>query len=262
MSEHSAKPVASLYLCHYSDWDFAALKQRFYWLLNTEEQERYERFKNLDAQHQFLLGKILTRWFLAKHLDRQPESLLFQQNDHGKPSLVDNAIDFNLSHTQGVVALAITNNGAIGLDVETTQRKSSTLEIADHFFHPSEVTAISAGNTPNDQRQRFFRFWTLKEAYVKAVGQGLQKSLQSFYFALGPQQQVAIADEECDLVGSQVQIYSYRVWSDYLLCWLQLAPLVANGGPQLWQVAPDLTISALEQAPDFFANSVALAAHG
>ena len=93
-----------------------------------------------------------------------------------------NAWHLNLSHTDGLVALAVAKT-PVGVDVEDLQRRGRTVELSDRFFAPSEARALRA--LPEAaQRSRFFDLWTLKEAYIKARGQGLAIPLASFAFDL------------------------------------------------------------------------------
>jgi len=90
---------------------------------------------------------------------------------------------FNLSNTRGLIACAVARSRELGIDVESTRRPGQTVEIAEHFFAPAEIDALHS--LPADQRtERFFAYWTLKEAYIKARGMGLAIPLAQFSFVL------------------------------------------------------------------------------
>jgi 4'-phosphopantetheinyl transferase len=91
---------------------------------------------------------------------------------------------FNISHTHGLVACAISHGIDLGIDVEASDR-AIELDIADRYFAPEEAALVRSA--PADQgRCLFFRFWTLKEAFIKATGEGLSRPLASFAFTLDP----------------------------------------------------------------------------
>ena len=141
------------------------------------------------AQHQrqSIVAWGTLRKLLSKYTAVAPQSLVFGRNAYGKPHLVepaDTPIQFNMSHTQGMILYAVTRGCPIGVDVEDTRRRAGGMELARRFFAQAEVAALEALPT-HAQHDAFFRFWTLKEAYIKARGLGLSIPLQSFAFSLG-----------------------------------------------------------------------------
>ena len=107
-------------------------------------------------------------------------------------------LEFNLAHTRGLVACAVALGRDVGVDVEWLGRRGRTLEIAERYFSPSEVRDLRATPGP-DRKERFFRYWTLKEAYVKARGEGLRLPLRRFSFHLdGPAVRVSFESDSDD----------------------------------------------------------------
>jgi 4'-phosphopantetheinyl transferase len=98
---------------------------------------------------------------------------------------------FNLSHTSGAVACVIAGEPLVGVDVEAMDRAGSTTDIAARFFAPPEVEVLHRLPAAA-QRDCFFRFWTLKESYIKARGLGLTLPLDQFWFVPGPGEAIAI----------------------------------------------------------------------
>src|SRR5690554_1622339 len=90
--------------------------------------------------------------------------------------------DFNLSHADDALVIAVASHGRVGVDVESTQRAvEDPMRLAQKYFHEDEAAALLA--LPEEQRlSRFLVLWTLKEACVKATGQGLANTLQEFSF--------------------------------------------------------------------------------
>ena len=98
----------------------------------------------------------------------------------------------NLSNTRGLVCCLVAADRDVGIDVEEISREGETVSIADRFFSPSEVEELRA--QPEERRRpRFFDYWTLKEAYIKARGMGLAIPLDHFSFLLTPGRPIGIA---------------------------------------------------------------------
>jgi 4'-phosphopantetheinyl transferase len=162
----------------------SALAARHLNLLSPDERTRHDRFLQEKDRCQFLLGKVLVRTVLSYYLGGDPHAWVFTTNRFGKPILANSPepMQFNLSHTEGLVACALARNFEVGIDVESIER-SANMDIARRFFAPAEVAFLE--NTPEERRQAvFFQFWTLKEAYIKARGQGLSMPLEQFAFRL------------------------------------------------------------------------------
>jgi len=109
----------------------------------------------------------------------------FSVGEHGKPDLVDppRPLAFNLSHSGDWFACAVTAGTPVGVDLEHTGRKNDTARLARRYFTAVELEDIES--QPGDaRRERFFDYWTLKEAAVKARGDALPPSLRTRVFAL------------------------------------------------------------------------------
>jgi 4'-phosphopantetheinyl transferase len=156
-------------------------------LLAPDEAARARRYVFEQHRRQSVVAWGMLRKLLSKYTAVAPQSLVFGRNAFGKPHLVepaDSPIQFNMSHTHGIILYAVTRDCPIGVDVEDTQRRGGGIELARRFFARVEVAALET-LPPQVQHDAFFRFWTLKEAYIKARGLGLSIPLQSFAFTLG-----------------------------------------------------------------------------
>jgi 4'-phosphopantetheinyl transferase len=126
---------------------------------------------------------------LSGLVPRHPSAWRFAVNDYGKPDLVPDAgvppLRFNISHTRGLVAVAVTIENDVGLDVEALEGGRLGLDLASRFFAAGEVEYLR-GLPAEHQQEALFAFWTLKEAYIKAVGLGLSVPLDAFSFTLDP----------------------------------------------------------------------------
>jgi 4'-phosphopantetheinyl transferase len=155
-------------------------------LLERHELERASRFVFERDRRRHLLTRALARTTLARFTGIAPEDIRFAENAYGRPEIANEAgraldIRFNLSHTAGLVVLALTSGRDVGIDVEAVSRRDASLDIADRFFSPSEAAALRT-QPASDRDRRFFDYWTLKEAYIKARGMGLSLSLDKFSF--------------------------------------------------------------------------------
>jgi 4'-phosphopantetheinyl transferase len=156
-------------------------------LLDEAERARAARFHFERDRQVFIAGHALLRATLSRLAERAPQDWRFTVDGYGKPEAIlrpgEPRLRVNLSHTRGLAAVAATLERDVGVDVEWLERGGSTLEIADRFFAPAECAQLAAV-PPERAEPTFFAFWTLKEAYIKAVGQGLSLPLDAFAFEL------------------------------------------------------------------------------
>jgi 4'-phosphopantetheinyl transferase len=175
------------------------LRNRHEELLSDDERERYRRFVFDADRLRYLVAHALVRTTLSRYADVPPQTWTFSQNEYGKPEIDGPAhalpCRFSLTHTHGLTAIAITATAAIGVDAERILPRESNVDIAQRFFAPSEAVALQA-LSPAEQRCVFYDYWTLKEAYLKAIGVGMSVPLQSFAFTLSDPPRVRFHDPE------------------------------------------------------------------
>ena len=156
-------------------------------LMTPEERTKQRRFHFERDRHDCLVTRALVRTTLSRYAAVGPAAWRFEQNRYGRPHLAPGQthrdLRFNLSHTRGLIACAVTIGHEIGVDVESLSRPGETVEIADRYFSAREIRSLRA--LPQErQRERFFAYWTLKESYIKARGMGLALPLDQFSFLL------------------------------------------------------------------------------
>jgi 4'-phosphopantetheinyl transferase len=155
-------------------------------LLSEDEKHRASRFHFEKNRNEFILSRGGLRSLLGSYLQIPAHEIRFAYTSHGKPFLADPAqqkLEFNISHTDGLVAFAFAWNHAIGVDVEAIRTNFKAEEIAERFFSDAERKAIH--EYPSAERHpAFFRCWTRKEAYIKARGEGLSHPLSQFDVSL------------------------------------------------------------------------------
>ncbi len=144
--------------------------------LSEDEQARANRFYFERDRKHFTVGRGLLRTILSHYTGIVPNQLQFCYGSRGKPALAtqesDTTIQFNVSHSQGLALYAITRDRKIGIDLEQIRPTSDIEQLAKRFFSPGE-SAVICSLPPAQKQQAFFRGWTCKEAYLKAIGEGL-----------------------------------------------------------------------------------------
>lgn len=159
--------------------------------LSEEEHTRAERFHFQRDRRRFIVGRGVLRTTLALYLGTDPSQLKFCHGPYGKPHLAaptygaGDALRFNLAHSHELALYAFTRGREIGVDLEYIRRALDVGQIAARFFSSGENAVLDA--LPTDQKQEaFFNCWTRKEAYIKAIGDGLAQPLHQFDVSLAP----------------------------------------------------------------------------
>ena len=167
-----------------------ALRLRYRALLSEAERSQESRFRFAKDAERYLLTRALVRTVLSRYVPVGPQDWRFESNAQGKPRIANPEalgadLSFNLSHTQGLVVLAVAAGLALGVDVEHMGSGTSRMEVAAACFSATENADLQ-GLVGAAQEQRFFQYWTLKESYIKARGLGLDIPLQQVSFQLQP----------------------------------------------------------------------------
>jgi 4'-phosphopantetheinyl transferase len=161
-------------------------------LLAPDERERAGRIIDDEARALFVLGRSLLRVALSTYLGCAPQALRLDLRcahcgrQHGKPRLVAPVSDlaFNLSHTRGLIALAVCRGRAVGIDVEWRGRAPTMPELAPMVLAPAELEALE--QVPDVRREQLLLdCWVRKEALLKATGEGLSRDPREVRLPLG-----------------------------------------------------------------------------
>jgi 4'-phosphopantetheinyl transferase len=197
---------------------FAAI-EAFGGLLSAEEVQRASRFHFDDDCKEYIVSRGTLRVLLGMYLNVPPQELRFAYSKYGRPSLVagtaPKVLEFNVSHSGGVTLLAFARGRKIGIDVEEVRRDFGTSAIAERFFSGAERAALQ--ELPQAQRhEAFFRCWTRKEAFIKALGEGLSHPLDQFDVSLAPESAAILLATRPDAHDiSRWKIWNIKVPADY-----------------------------------------------
>lgn len=153
-------------------------------MLSERERRRAERLVVDDKREQFIAAQAGLRRVLALYLDIAAEHVEFAYGEHGKPSLPDHPrVGFNMTHSADLALVAVGAGLRVGVDLEWAGRARPFLRLARRYFTAGEHAWLAGVPEPG-RAPAFYRAWTLKEAYLKAVGTGLTVPPDHFELAL------------------------------------------------------------------------------
>ncbi|MDH3346150.1 MAG: 4'-phosphopantetheinyl transferase superfamily protein [Kiritimatiellaceae bacterium] len=183
-------------------------------LLSEAERTHAEKLIHpADAERSILCRGIL-RTVLADYLNIIPKLISFERNENGKPFLSNSEMEFNLSHSNDRMLIAVTAGRAVGVDIEFHRENVKMTAIAKRWFSPEEQSFFQNSNKP---KETFFDIWSKKEAYVKAKGQGIYFDLPSFTVPLGEKPSVSTFEKNASWFFQTLKIdpdYSAAVVSE------------------------------------------------
>ncbi len=163
-------------------------------LLAAEDREKLAGYRDRRARLHYFAGRALLRHALSQTAEVEPHAWRLRYGEHGKPELAPpfdrTRLFFSISHCGGLVVCAVAMGRKVGVDVEWLGRRVDEGGIARRFFSPQEVRDIEE-RSGIERARRFFALWTLREAYVKARGEGLSYPLERL---------------ACDLSGAAPQL--------------------------------------------------------
>jgi 4'-phosphopantetheinyl transferase len=152
-------------------------------LLSVQELNRADRFHSERDRRRYVVSHGILRRVLANYRQADPRALRFTIGKNGKPALADEsgptALRFNLSHTEDLALIAVTLGHEIGVDVERVRPISELESIVDSYFTARERDTLRTMDNTN-RRDAFYRCWTRKESYAKAIGGEIAVALSGF----------------------------------------------------------------------------------
>ncbi len=160
-------------------------------VLSSDELRRASKLISPSGGDRFIMARGMLRHVLASYSKQRPADLSFAYGPNGKPYLarLREPLYFNLSHSGAVAAIAVSKDFEVGVDVQVW--RSVREGLAERFFSQAEAAALQKLDV-DDRKAAFFRCWTRKEAIIKALGEGLSRSLKSFEVSLEETAQPAV----------------------------------------------------------------------
>jgi len=137
-----------------------------------EERARAERLLNERDGRLWMRSRGVLRALLGRYLQEDPRTLRFSTGAHGKPQLRQHGLSFNLAHSDRLALYAITQTGAVGVDVEVERRPVKEVAVAERTFGPAEARRLATLD-PADRAREFRRLWVRHEARLKCRGTGI-----------------------------------------------------------------------------------------
>lgn len=147
--------------------------------LSADERRRAERFYFEQDSQRFIVARGFLRTILSNYLDIPAACLQFDYGHRGKPAIAETQLRFNLSHSKDLALYAITRDRDLGVDLEFIRPMNEAGQIAKRYFSRRENDIFQA-LSPSQKPAGFFHHWTRKEAYLKAVGDGLAANNDDF----------------------------------------------------------------------------------
>lgn len=169
-------------------------------VLSADEQARADRFRFPRDRRRYVVARGMLRRLLAARLGCSADAVSFDYGPFGKPALRDaGRLSFNLSHSDELAILAVTDGAPVGIDLERI--RSIADGFAEHAFAPEERAAIRV-LPPQGLEAAVFACWTRREAYLKAVGTGLSQPPGSFAVSVDPSRPALLrVDAEPESLG-------------------------------------------------------------
>lgn len=159
-------------------------------ILTADEMERARRFRFARHRERFIVGRAALRIILAGYLGVGPADLRLSYTACGKPVLradLGEELHFNLSHSDNLALCAVARGRRLGIDLERIRPVPEADQIAEDYFTARETAALR-DLSAHDKAKAFLRYWVLREAYGKALGDGLSLALDQCLVSLSPEQ--------------------------------------------------------------------------
>jgi 4'-phosphopantetheinyl transferase len=154
-------------------------------LMSVDELQKAARFKFDIDRNNYITGRGFLRTILSQYLNTSPEDIMFSYAEKGKPYVKDIEIKFNLSHSKNYAVYAIALNTEVGIDIEYLKNIPDAYDISERFFSEEEREELKKMNEDRISLA-FLNCWTRKEAFIKAVGEGLSYPLADFSVSISP----------------------------------------------------------------------------
>jgi len=171
-------------------------------LLTEKEVTNISFFKFKQTKDSYLVSQGALRMLLSGYLGVSPNLVKIGRKVKGKPFSIDNpSLNFNVSNSGQFVTIAFSYDGEVGIDIEKIRPLPDLNELINSNFSEKEKQFINS--KPEERLSRFYRFWTIKESYLKAIGEGMRLSPDSLEFSI---------DEDCFKLLSVKGVFEQEDW--------------------------------------------------
>lgn len=196
-----------------------SLIQKLITSLSDDEFSRAEEYRFDRDKNRFIVGRGILRNIIGRYLNIKPGLVNFRYGKYGKPYLSNNhherEIKFNLAHSKDVAVYAFALGKEMGVDVECIREMPDVDHIASSFFSPREVIALRS--IPENQKlEAFFNCWTRKEAYIKALGDGLTHPLDQFSVSFLPGEEPEVLEISNSMKPGKWSLKSFSIRDNYI----------------------------------------------
>lgn len=185
-------------------------------LISKERKIKINRYKFVEDSYRSLIAELLVRYAIINNRNYKNNELIFCTTKFGKPYLKNQNkkfIYFNFSHSEKYVVCVI-DNEECGIDIENIRNYS--IDIANHAFHEYEIKKLNHYDNDKDAAKYFTFLWTMKEAYLKALGVGFSKALSSFYIL--EDKKISIIDNEID--SRKFNVFQTKNIEEYVMSYV------------------------------------------
>lgn len=200
--------MVQVFILNIADVDFEELLSSFAGRLPQQVIDKARRFRNPQDKVRNLGGEILSRWAIARVSGEYPDKV-FECNSNGKPLSGKPDLYFNISHSGDYVVVSV-SDFETGIDIE--RLRLNKMKVAKRFFSDEEISNIQKSEDPDAQ---FSRYWSLKEAYLKYIGTGLTRELNSFTVKEIKNDSYSISEENSEI--KELKIFHQRINRNYFL---------------------------------------------
>lgn len=176
-------------------------------MMSSAERERAQKF--IRGREMYIASRWLLRKVLATYLDVAPTAVEFLRSAKGKPYLPQGGFYFSLSHSGNWALLAVARAEFIGVDIEAANNTRDFMNIAESYYHAREFVQLQR-LAATEQNDYFYRLWTLKEAFFKALGTGITAGLEKIAFELAADE---ISAEIAPELKEECNQWQYQQWT-------------------------------------------------
>ncbi|MRH99226.1 4'-phosphopantetheinyl transferase superfamily protein [Kriegella sp. EG-1] len=178
--------------------------------LSKDELQKASKFRFEKDRSVFITARFLLRKLIGNYLNVNPKEIDFDYSEYNKPTYLGNTeLDFNVSHSNNQIIIGFSKKLTIGVDIEKIKNDFDALDLAKNVFSNEEVNALSTYSGTSLYRA-FYRGWTRKESFIKAVGEGLSYPLKSFSVTIDEDEKASFISIESKQESKQNwQLYSF-----------------------------------------------------